>query len=302
MQRIDIGIDAGGTKTRLEARTGSGERLRAEGSGSNPRVVGTRRCIELLDGLIRETCGRRLDGASVFLCAGIAGASTADVQDRIAAGLDEALAPAESSTIRVTDDATTSFEAAFAGGPGTLLLLGTGSNIVCKTLDGRWIHSGGWGYLIGDEGSGFAIGRLGLRAVARAMDRAIETPLRDRATRDFGLDTRDRFLAAIYGGELRIADFAQAVLDEAAKDDIESKLLVGEAVGLLIDDLAATVESVSSDLPRMIRVVGGLSRSNLYMDELRAGIAVRLGEAWQVAPSERSPLEGALWIATEMSG
>ena len=297
MHRIDIGIDAGGTTTRLEARLSSGEILKAENHGSNPRVVGTAGTIGVLSRLIDEACRPHLAGADVRLCAGIAGASTSDVQSEISAGLSVALIAAEKKTIQITDDGKTSFEAAFAGRPGTLLLLGTGSNIICKTLDGRWVHSGGWGYLIGDEGSGYSIGRLGLRAVARAMDRGLSTRLVARAAADFGLGSRSSFLSAVYGGSLLFADFARAVLDEASTGDIECRLLVSEAVGDLIDDLAATIEKVRSDLPRQIRVVGGLSRSTVYMGELRDGITVRLGEEWEIGPSERTPLEGALWMA-----
>ncbi len=301
MHRIDIGIDGGGTRTRLGARSASGDRFTAEGTGSNPRVIGAEACADMVSGLIHEALGDRIADASIFLCAGIAGASTDDMQEALSAGIRRGLTAASSVVVKVTDDATISFEAAFAGNPGTLLLLGTGSNIICKTNGGRQIHSGGWGYLIGDEGSGFAIGRLGLRAVARAMDRGLETSLSSRAVRDLGLDERAKFLAAIYGGSLHVADFAQVVLDEASRGDIESKRLVSEAVSALVDDLAATVEAASSELPRTIRVVGGLSRSSVYMQELRAAIAVRLGDNWQVGPSERTPLEGALWIASRLT-
>lgn len=301
MQRIDIGIDAGGTKTRLEARTSSGDRLFAEGKGSNPRVIGAEETTKVLSEMIREACGSHLEGADVRLCAGIAGASTSDLQNAISDGLEAVLASADARTIRIIDDATTSFEAAFAGEPGTLLLLGTGSNIVCKTFGGDWIYSGGWGYLVGDEGSGHAIGRLGLRAVARAMDRKRSTRLVVRAASDFGLVSRSTFLSAIYGGSLKFAEFGRVVLDEASTGDIECRLIVSEAVSMLIDDLAATVEAARADLPRIIRVIGGLSRSVVYMGELRAGIAVRLGEEWEIGPSERTPLEGALWIASKLA-
>lgn len=301
MHRIDIGIDSGGSRTRLEARSSRGSTHTAAGDGANPRVVGIPGAVSRLSGLIEETVGGEISGAHVCLCAGIAGASTPDVQEAISTGLAPVLEKAARQAIKITDDGTTSFEAAFAGGAGTLLLLGTGSNIICKTLEGRWIHSGGWGYVIGDEGSGYSIGKLGLRAVARAIDRGLETRLALKAAVDFGLDSRETFLAAIYGGSLRISDFARVVLDEASQDDIESRLLVSEAVSDLIADLAATVELAAAELPRTIRVVGGLSKSIVYMEELRAGVAVHLGEDWHIAPSEHSPVEGALWIASKMN-
>lgn len=300
MQRLDIGIDAGGTMTRLEARTAAGARMTAADKGSNPRVIGTDTTIAIVSRLILEACGGHLENSNVFLCAGIAGAAARDIQDVIADGLRASLHAAGSTSIIVTDDATTSFKAAFGDGPGSLLLLGTGSNIICRTLSDRWIHSGGWGYLIGDEGSGYAIGRLGLRAVAAAFDRGLDTRLAARAKSDFGLNTRDSFLAKVYGDLFRPADFARIVLEEASQGDIESRLLVSRSIGTLVDDLASTVEPIASDLPRMIRVVGGLSDSALYVRELTAAIAIRLGEEWQIAPSERSPVEGALLIASEI--
>lgn len=300
MPRLDIGIDAGGTRTRLQARTASGKTLTADGEGSNPRVIGTEGTIATFSSLIDEACGAVLVGADVFLCAGVAGASTPDVQEIISAGIRPSLSRATSSSIRVTDDATTSFEAAFAGEPGTLLLLGTGSNIISKTTMGDWIHSGGWGYLLGDEGSGYALGRIGMRAVARAIDRGLRTRLLARAAADLGLDSRDRLLAAVYGSTFRMSDFAQTVLDEAARGDIESRLLVSRAVSALIDDLASAVETYANVLPRTIRVIGGLSHSSLYMNELAHGVAIRLGDEWHIEPAARTPLDGALYLASKL--
>jgi N-acetylglucosamine kinase-like BadF-type ATPase len=72
--------------------------------------------------------------------------------------------------VSVANDATLLFAAGTPDGWGLAVIAGTGS--IAFTLDahGRDARAGGWGYLLGDEGSAFRVGLLGLRAACRAAD------------------------------------------------------------------------------------------------------------------------------------
>ncbi|WJH35503.1 hypothetical protein N6H14_05655 [Paenibacillus sp. CC-CFT747] len=68
------------------------------------------------------------------------------------------------------EDTEAALEGAFAGGPGILVIAGTGSAAAARTEEGRLLSCGGWGPWFGDEGSGYWLGCEALRAAARAAD------------------------------------------------------------------------------------------------------------------------------------
>ena len=74
-------------------------------------------------------------------------------------------------------DEEIALDAAFHGGPGLLVVAGTGSNMVGRCSSGKMVSAGGWGPVIGDEGSGTWIGLEAIRAGLRAHDRGVGTCL-----------------------------------------------------------------------------------------------------------------------------
>ncbi len=85
------------------------------------------------------------------------------------------------ATVDVIEDAALLLAAGTPDGWGVAVVAGTGSMAFARAADGRTARAGGWGPLLGDEGSGYAIALAGLRAAARAADgRAPATPLTDR--------------------------------------------------------------------------------------------------------------------------
>jgi N-acetylglucosamine kinase-like BadF-type ATPase len=81
-----------------------------------------------------------------------------------------ALAEIVPTPIDVVGDIQTALEAAFASGPGVIVIAGTGSIAYGRDQQGRIARAGGWGFAIGDEGSAHWIGRAAVSAVLRAAD------------------------------------------------------------------------------------------------------------------------------------
>src|SRR5207302_776208 len=99
------------------------------------------------------------------------------------------------------EDAALLLAAGTPEGWGVAVVAGTGSMAFARAADGRTARAGGWGPLLGDEGSGYAIALAGLRAAARSADgRAQVTPLTDRLLAAYGLTRPQELIGAVYRG------------------------------------------------------------------------------------------------------
>lgn len=194
MSAIVAGIDGGGTKTRAfaVARDGTIVGRGAGGPGnllSSPDPAGS-----IAAALAEALAGRRPD-AAVLSCAG--GDRAAD-RDRGREILKAILGPAV--RVEVTHDAQAALYAGNPAGRGVVLIAGTGSVAYGRNADGREERSGGWGFLIGDEGSAFWIGKEGLQAASRDFDgRGAPTAISRHLYRDLEIDDFQGVLPLLYG-------------------------------------------------------------------------------------------------------
>jgi len=194
-----VGVDGGASKTRAVVVTGDGRVLATSVVRS---ASAYHREPEEAAGVVLDAVRDALAQAGVSppvaaLGAGLAGADDATIHDR----LDRALTAARvASTVIIDHDAA----AALAGGaslaPGVVIVSGTGSVAFGVDAGGRRARAGGWGPLLDDEGSGYAVGRAALRAAMRDHDRRGEaTALSEAVRRRFGLDTLRALKVAVRG-------------------------------------------------------------------------------------------------------
>jgi glucosamine kinase len=175
-----LAVDGGGTKTAaaLASREGKVRRLPG-GPGCNPQDGPA--WAEVLGGVL--DAARAAPGGLAAAVLGLAGRGEVAAQDRaiealVAGRLGEGV-PAEA-----IHDGALAHLGAFGGGEGVLLIAGTGSVAVARGPAG-FVRAGGWGDVIGDEGSAFWIGREALALAARAFDgRAPEAAGFARALRE----------------------------------------------------------------------------------------------------------------------
>jgi glucosamine kinase len=184
--RYFAGADGGGTRTTVALADARGRLLaRTEGPAGlvDPRDPAA--AARVVAGLVHEARAEAgLDHPPAALVAGLAGVGNPAERATVRAAL-ESLDAAE--RVRVVGDGEVALEGALGGGAGVLLVAGTGSIAYGRAEDGRVERCGGWGMVVGDEGSGYALGREGLAAALRAADgRGPATALLDeliRATR-----------------------------------------------------------------------------------------------------------------------
>ncbi len=163
-----LGIDGGGTKTACLIGDESHPLGSAIAGGCNVVRLGedVARCN--LHTAIQQACDKaRITPAQVTgACIGAAGVSAAGVRQKLASILSE-LVPGR---IQVVGDTEIALQAAFADGPGVIVIAGTGSIAFGRDKDGHTARVGGWGYAISDEGSGHWIGRELVRRALRVWD------------------------------------------------------------------------------------------------------------------------------------
>ena len=170
-----VGLDSGGTKT--ECWLGDERQVLAQAVCETVKLTRVTREVatERLHGLLREVsanAGVPL-GQVARTCVGVAGYSIVEVREWAWRVVSDVV----SGEIVVCGDDEIALDAAFRGGPGILVIGGTGSAVVGRSRLGVKLTAGGWGPGIGDEGSGYWIGREAVREAFRALDRGGATSL-----------------------------------------------------------------------------------------------------------------------------
>jgi N-acetylglucosamine kinase-like BadF-type ATPase len=239
--------------------------------------------------------------AIAAIALGAAGAGRPAERGRIAAAL-RRLAPR--ARISVDTDAAIALFGATMGKPGILGIAGTGSIVLGVGDDGRFARAGGWGLLLGDEGSGGALGREAVKAVLRAEDgREPRTRLRPAVLRHFRVRTPSDMVASIYHRPPSSGEFAKLwpeLLAAARNGDRVARAILRSGG----EQLAETVEAVAARLVfrgtiPLILSGGVLSCDSLLRRAMLGRLRSSLPRA-RVAAALLPPDEGALLKAISL--
>jgi N-acetylglucosamine kinase-like BadF-type ATPase len=296
-----VALDGGGTKT--ECWVANDVRVLGQASGPTVKImnVGEQAATEGLRSVVRAALGAAgVAGDSVAAtCFGLAGSSSIEVQDWAKGVLRELV----SGEFILSGDEQIALDAAFRGGAGVLVIAGTGSHVTGRCANGTTVGAGGWGPVLGDEGSGTWIGLEAIRASLRARDRGVETCLLREIQLKWQLDDLASLVARANLRErpdfstlanlvANCADegdaLAQGVLDRAGEE-------LAAQVSLVISKMRAAgcPEADGQRVAFTGSVLGKIPRVLRAMEE-------RLHAGWpeiRVDATAVQPLEGALWRA-----
>lgn len=296
------GVDGGGTKTALGLADAHGREL-ARRSGPaglvDPRdpAASARVVAELLREA-RADAGLREPPAA--LCAGLAGVGHLAEREAVRQAL---VSASVARRVCVTTDGEVALEGALAGGAGILLIAGTGSVAWGRSEDGRVDRCGGWGMVVGDEGSGWSIGRAGVAAAVRAADgRGPRTALLPRLMET--LELRDPRGIPPWVGRAEKGDVAAlaAHVIQAADggDDVALGILRREAGELALHAvaLAARLGPWEGDIPVVHH--GGVLNAPLFADLVNGALAMSAHD-FAVRPAAEDAVAGALRCARRVA-
>lgn len=303
---VVLGADGGGTKTLgILADTEGKELARFQVGPGNPNVVGVDGAAANLLDLLAGCCERakvhpHALGAVVF---GLAGVGSPAVRDRLTEALRVGGASRgwEQMTYTIETDARVALEGAFGGEAGVVIIAGTGSNLIGKLSDGSVTTVGGWGRILGDEGSGFAIGSEAIRAVTRDIDRRGDAQmLRTVFAERFGWTARGAIITAVYQEKFDLASLAPLVLEAAGKGDLTARGILTTAAAQLADQLVAMVGRMGSPSSVGVVFIGGLiDHETVYSRIVSETILVRIPNA-RIRPAQYPPVRGAVIMALNL--
>ena len=301
---LAIGIDGGGSRTLARLANTRGEIMgNGEAGIANPYALGFSAAqTEILAAIDRAFQDARLTRQVVAaVCLGLGGVGRADERARFAEWAHQTIAP----RARVVNDGEIVLAAGLPEHWGVALIAGTGSIAWGKTRDGRIARAGGWGYLIGDEGSGFELAREALRAVTQAEDgRGAPTQLLGLILDDWKLNSVMELVPRVYRSGLAPADIARLaplVVRAAEQGDAVARHLIERAAGSLADmvgGVARGLEFRAEKIP--LALAGGLLlEAELLRTNLRAELK-RRGDPFSPIVSVHDPVAGAVRLAIEL--
>lgn len=297
-----IGIDGGGTKTHAILADETGKViLESFGGPSNFLMLGTEVVSNTIYNLILQTLTEANTSISELstILLGTTGAGRRTDAERLENDFNSYLQNKEVKNVKffVESDARIALEGAFSGKAGSILIAGTGSIMFGKDSSDNVYRVGGFGRFIGDEGSGYSIGKKGLVAASKCFDgRGRETLLKQLLHERCNIESTDLLITEIYKNNFDIASFAPVVLEAASKGDPVSVSIVEEESSELVLHIKAMRIKIS-DRPFYLSLIGGiLSSENILSQKFIEKTVIDFDDVI-IKEKDFSPAYGAVLMA-----
>ncbi len=301
-----IGLDGGGTKTRCVLTDDSLKPLEeCQGGPSNFLIIGTQTVSETILSLISqctEKSGVGFDQINSVLL-GTTGAGRRSDAELLENDFKKFMSGRgiKLHSFRVESDARIALEGAFSGAPGSILIAGTGSIMFGKDSKENVHRVGGFGRYIGDEGSGYALGRQGLIAASKEYDgRGKRTKITGLLKSKFGITGSQEIITAVYKDNFDIASAAPLVIDAAAEGDDVCREIVAAQTEELLAHIKAMRKLLNEDEMKLSFIGGLITTDNYYANSFRELITERFSDVKVTAP-ELPPYLGAALMAKNLA-
>jgi N-acetylglucosamine kinase-like BadF-type ATPase len=293
-----LGIDVGGSKTVCLLADELGTVMtEVRGPGANLQAAGELQVEKIVHRVMEEALVDREPPAAI--CLGIAGVDRDD-DARVVSSIMRRIS--RGSRVVVVNDALIALVAAAGDSPGIVIVAGTGSIAYGRNARGMAARAGGWGHMIGDEGSGYWIGRQALAAAVREVDgRGPRTTLTEDVLAHFGVPDAAGLVSIVYNREVPRANVAtlgpivQRARDRG--DAVATQILehAADELSLAAASVAARLEMRGDAFPfvlagSMFRVVPSLG------EDLRRRL-VEVAPRADVKPLDTEPAQGAVALA-----
>ena len=293
-----IGIDGGGTKTTAAVADDNGLMFKKEGKSINFYSVGMECARENLRAVVGEIEAElKTDSfeAAVIGCSALDGEAEGELINELCGGVINA------QKIKMTSDVHIALESVGESACPCVAVCGTGSMAVGRDCNQNILIAGGWGHIVGDEGSAYAIAIDGLKLCCEECDKGENTPLLKSATEFFGVDDFRNAIDVIYSPETTkdvIAAFASCVGKLAEKgDEAATEILTRQA-----EKFAQTVLTLLNKIKLCdtLGLYGGVLKNNpLFTEVFSEKIKEKYPET-KIILLDTPPEESAMKLARKM--
>jgi N-acetylglucosamine kinase-like BadF-type ATPase len=297
MNGIFVGVNVGGTRTTAVVGNGTEVLTRASGPGAAVRPGRALTSANTIADVARKALASAGQLTAEAMVVGAAGAGREPEKLELLNALtNEGIA----DRIHITTDIEVALVAAFPDSPGIVLNAGTGSIALARDTMGETHRAGGYGWQMGDEGSGYGIGRAAMGAVSRAHDgRGPTTRLTLRAMAAAKANNFDQFVSwGTTATPADVAALAPGVIEMAELGDIVAQGILDYAVRELVL-LVTALQSHTGTAPTKVALAGGLLATDGL---LRPAVIAKLKETRgiQVVTDEVDAGVGALTMARKL--
>jgi len=301
-----IGIDGGGTKTDSAIADLSGKIIHlTTGKPSNFLVVGIEEAVENIFALIEENLFK-LEGDFADVKQIVIGAAGAGRKED-AQLLEKSFKDYADQQgihfkgVKVVSDAHIALEGAFPESAGCILIAGTGSILFGKDENGIIHRVGGFGRLIGDEGSGYSIGRKALNAVSKESDGRGEASLiSELLNAKMNSSSSTSIINEVYKEKLDVASVAKIVIEAAEEGDPIAEDILDEEADELVLHIKSLMNKIQTDNLNVAFSGSLIDNKNFYSDLLKQKIKFTLPKVIVVKPAS-TPVSGAILFAKRLA-
>jgi N-acetylglucosamine kinase-like BadF-type ATPase len=290
-----VGVDIGGTKTHLRLRRRSGQRDLLLTTSDWRHREWHQDARSLLELVARVADGTPLAAIGV-------GAHGCDDKDECQA-FEDALSAVSQLPVRVVNDAEL-MPAAFGLEGQIGVVAGTGSIAVCRTAEGEMLVAGGWGWIIGDEGSAASLVREAARSVALHLDRGgtESEPLVRRLFASLEIPSAARIGSRLgsLGNAKDVGSHASLVFDAANEGSALADAVIREG-GKALADLVARLRLRGSNATSVVAGGSVIASQPRLWDAFRAGVEEICGPEMSLLLHRGPPVEGAIVLADRLA-
>jgi N-acetylglucosamine kinase-like BadF-type ATPase len=298
-----LAVEGGGSKTTAQLTDLEGKSVgRGYGPGSNPHAVGVenaRKAIAMaIDGAVINATGRLPEGSSwrqtgvAAACFGLAGIDGPDDEAQLSAWVTQ---QELAERFVVVNDSELVVAAGTPEGWGVALISGAGSVCLARSPQGRTVRVGGWGHLLGDEGSGYRLAVDAMRLATQTVDgRADAQALLRAILKHWSLADANALIQHVHAPSMTPADLAglaPTVQSLAASGDAAAKGLLEQCVADLARQADTAIKKLGLEKPPLA-LAGSLLRGDVRRGVV-AAIASPIGEVAYV----EDPCRGAVALA-----
>lgn len=253
-----LGVDGGGSKTTAVVYDEKGNFVcKATGESINYYSVGIENARQAMADIISRLSQKKFDCAVIGMSA-LNDRASDEETERFCGGI------IESNKIIMDSDLFVALEAMNCDGECAFVISGTGSMAVCRNENGDISHAGGFGYIIGDEGSGYAIAIGAIKTAIRAAENiVVPTMLTEKCLAYFSAETVYDLIDIFYEKTVSrkdVAAFAKEVLTCAESGDVTAHEILRNEAQLLSQTVLSLIKDKKADIP--VGLWGGIFQHN----------------------------------------